>query len=59
MGQNDPIYNFKAIKNKRDRNIKLAHLYDGSALTKYLFWVRKILILKRLQKLVLQKTSRI
>ena len=42
VGQNDPIYNFKAIKNKKEiENIKLAHLYDGSALTKYLFWVKK------------------
>ena len=39
---NDPIYNLKAIKNRNEiRNIKLAHKYDGAALTKYLFWIKK------------------
>ena len=32
----------KAIKNKKEiKNIKLAHIYDGIALTKYLFWLKK------------------
>ena len=39
---NDPIYQFKAIKNKNEiKNMKLAHIYDGIALTKYLFWLKK------------------
>ena len=39
---NDPIYNLKAIKNKKEiKNIKAAHLYDGAAVTKYLFWIKK------------------
>ena len=38
----DPIYSFKAIKTKKEiENIKLAHKYDGAALTKYLFWLKK------------------
>ena len=38
----DPIYNFKAIKNKIElKNIKKAHIHDGVALTKYLFWLKK------------------
>ena len=38
----DPIYHFKAIKNKKEiKNIKVAHIYDGVALTKYLFWVKR------------------
>ena len=38
----DPIYYFKAIKGKREiENIKQAHIYDGVALTKYLFWLKK------------------
>ncbi len=42
INDQDPIYNFKAIKNKREiENMKLAHIYDGSALTKYLFWIKK------------------
>ncbi len=39
---NDPIYLYKAIKNKKEiKNIKDAHIYDGIALTKYLFWIKK------------------
>ena len=38
----DPIYFFKAIKGKQEiKNIKKAHIYDGIALTKYLFWLKK------------------
>ena len=38
----DPIYYFKAIKGKKEiENIKKAHIYDGVALTKYLFWLKK------------------
>ena len=40
----DPIYNFKKIKNKKEiENIKKAHFYDGVALTKYLIWLKKFL----------------
>ena len=39
---NDFIYSLKAIKNHKEiKNIKLAHLDDGSALTKYLIWLKK------------------
>ncbi len=38
----DPVYLFKAIKGKEEiENIKRAHVYDGAALTKYLFWLKK------------------
>ena len=38
----DPIYFFKAIKKRQEiENIKQAHIYDGVALTKYLFWLKK------------------
>ena len=38
----DPIYFYKAIKSKKEiENIKKAHIYDGVALTKYLFWLKK------------------
>ena len=38
----DPIYFFKAIKGRREiDNIKKAHIFDGIALTKYLFWLKK------------------
>ena len=37
----DPIYEFKSIKNiKEIKNIEKAHIYDGVALTKYLFWIK-------------------
>ncbi len=52
----DPIYNFKSIKNTNEiRNIKLAHLYDGSALTKYLFWIKKNFQKKRITEVTAAK----
>ena len=52
----DPIYLFKSIKSRKEiENIKTAHIYDGSALTKYLFWVKKILKTKILLRLALRK----
>ncbi len=39
---NDPIYDLKAIKTKKEiKNIEKAHIFDGIALTKYLFWIKK------------------
>ena len=53
---NDPIYNFKAIKNKGEiRNIKLAHKYDGAALTKYLFWIKKNFYKKKITEISASK----
>lgn len=37
----DPIYLLKAIKNKTEiSNVKIAHLFDGIALTKFIFWLK-------------------
>ncbi len=37
----DPIYFLKAIKNKTEINNTIkAHIHDGAALTKFLFWVK-------------------
>jgi Xaa-Pro aminopeptidase len=37
----DPIYLLKAIKNKTEiSNTKIAHLFDGIALTKFIFWLK-------------------
>ena len=42
ISHDDPIYFLKAIKGKKEiANIKKAHIYDGVALTKYLFWLKK------------------
>ncbi len=39
----DPIYLLKAIKNKTEiKNMIYAHILDGVALTKFLFWIKKI-----------------
>ena len=37
----DPIYYFKSIKNKTEiNNMKKAHVLDGVALTKFLYWAK-------------------
>ena len=37
----DPCYQFKAVKNNIEiNNSKKAHLYDGIALTKFLYWIK-------------------
>ena len=42
LNLNDPIHIFKAIKGRREiENVKKTHIYDGVALTKYLFWLKK------------------
>tara|TARA_Y100000591_G_C21851766_1_gene712175 strand:+ start:1845 stop:3560 length:1716 start_codon:yes stop_codon:yes gene_type:complete len=49
---NDPIYDLKAIKSKREiQNIKKAHIYDGIALTKYLFWLKNNFLKKKITEL--------
>ena len=48
----DPIYIFKAIKGKQEiENIKKAHIYDGVALTKYLFWLKKNFLKKNITEI--------
>ena len=38
----DPVYLLKSLKNKIEiSNTIKSHLYDGAALTKFLFWVKK------------------
>ena len=52
----DPIYLFKAIKGKREiENIKKAHIYDGVALTKYLFWLKKNFYKKNITEITASK----
>ena len=37
----DPIYHFKSIKNLTEiKNMKRSHIFDGAALTKFLFWLK-------------------
>ena len=38
----DPIYHLKSIKNKVEiKNMKIAHIKDGVALTKFLYWIKQ------------------
>ena len=42
VNEEDPIYMLKSVKSKNEiKNIKQAHIYDGAALTKFLFWIKK------------------
>ena len=48
MQFNDPIYYAKSIKNKTEiNNIKKAHINDGVALTKFLYWAKNTNIKKK------------
>ncbi len=41
--KNDPIYLLKSIKNKTEiKNMIRAHILDGVALTKFIFWIKQI-----------------
>ncbi len=52
LNYNDPIYFLKAIKRKQEiNNIKKAHIYDGVALTKYLFWLKKNFYRRRITEI--------
>ena len=40
--KNDPIYNMKSIKNNIEiRNMIKSHIFDGVAVTKFLYWIKK------------------
>jgi len=52
LSQDDYIYNLKAIKTKKEiQNIKEAHIVDGVALTKFLFWLKKNLNKKKITEI--------
>ncbi len=41
--KNDPIYLLKSIKNKIEiQNMIKSHIYDGIALTKFIYWIKNI-----------------
>ena len=43
LKREDPTYFLKSIKNKTEiNNTKKAHIYDGVALTKFLYWIKNI-----------------
>jgi len=52
----DPIYFFKSIKNKTEiQNTIKAHLYDGAALTKFLFWLKNNFKNKKISEISAQE----
>ncbi len=52
----DPIYLLKSIKNKKEiKNIIKTHIYDGAALTKFLFWVKQNFKNKKISELSAQE----
>ena len=51
----DPIYFFKSIKNSTEiNNMKKSHMNDGIALTKFLFWLKKNFIKKKITEISAQ-----
>jgi len=43
ISREDPTYLMKAVKNKTEiRNMINAHIFDGVALTKFIYWIKKI-----------------
>ena len=56
LDRQDFIYTLKSIKTKNEiQNIKKAHIYDGAALTKYLFWIKKNYIKKKVSEISAEK----
>ncbi len=52
----DPIYNLKSLKNKIEiKNMVNAHIEDGVALTKFLYWIKNIKIHNQTEKKIEKK----
>jgi Xaa-Pro aminopeptidase len=56
LNQRDSICALKAIKTKKEiENIKKAHIYDGAALTKYLFWLKNNFLKSKITEISAEK----
>ena len=56
LNQHDPIYALKALKTQKEiENIKKAHIFDGAALTKYLFWLKNNFQKKKITEISAEK----
>ena len=52
----DPIYSLKSIKNKTEiKNVIKAHVHDGAALTKFLFWIKKSFKKRKISEVTAQE----
>ena len=55
-GREDPIYYLKSLKNKTEiKNMVNAHIEDGVALTKFLYWIKNLKIKNLTEKKVEKK----
>jgi len=52
----DPVYYLKSLKNKTEiRNSIKTHIYDGVALTKFIFWLKKSFEKKKISEISAQE----
>ncbi len=52
----DPLYNLKSLKNKIEiKNMVNAHIEDGVALTKFLYWIKNLKIINLTEKKIEKK----
>jgi len=52
----DPIYYLKSLKNKIEiRNSIKSHVYDGAALTKFIFWLKNNFKIKKISEISAQE----
>jgi len=56
LEKKDPTYFLKSIKNKTEiRNMTKTHIYDGVALTKFLFWIKNNFENKKISEISAQE----
>jgi len=56
LEKNDPIYFLKSLKNKTEINNSIkSHIYDGAALTKFLFWLKNNFKTKKITEISAQE----
>ena len=54
--QQDPIYFLKSLKNKTEiKNSIKSHIYDGAALTKFMFWLKNNFKIKKITEISAQE----
>jgi len=56
LERQDPIYFLKSLKNKVEiNNSVMSHIYDGAALTKFIFWLKNNFKTKKISELSAQE----
>ena len=56
LEKQDPIYNLKSVKNKTEiQNSIKSHVYDGAALTKFIFWIKNNFKTKKISEISAQE----